>query len=133
MLSRLHQRGHIIVAAVGNDGPAAPPLFPSAYDGVIGVTAIDFNERPYRRAGRGEHVDLAAPGVKVRAAETVHSDYGSFTGTSFATPVAAALIALDVPVRQPGALEDVMPPTRDLGSPGRDDVFGNGLVQTTRR
>lgn len=133
MLERLHQRGHVIVAAVGNDGPAAPPLFPSAYDGVVGVTAIDFNERPYRRAGRGEHVDLAAPGVRVRAAETMQSAYGSFTGTSFATPVAAALIALDVPVRQPGALDNAMPATRDLGSPGRDNVFGNGLVQTPRR
>ena len=24
-------RGHLIVAAVGNDGPAAPPLFPASY------------------------------------------------------------------------------------------------------
>ncbi|WP_310474785.1 S8 family serine peptidase, partial [Sandarakinorhabdus sp.] len=30
-IARLAARGHIIVAAAGNDGPAAPPAFPAAY------------------------------------------------------------------------------------------------------
>ena len=36
-------RGHLLVAAVGNDGPAAKPLYPAAYPGVIGVTGVDEN------------------------------------------------------------------------------------------
>ena len=30
-VERLVRRGHVIVAAAGNDGPAAPPVFPGAY------------------------------------------------------------------------------------------------------
>ncbi len=37
------QRGTIIVAAIGNGGPRAPPAYPAAYPEVIGVTALDHN------------------------------------------------------------------------------------------
>ena len=39
-IARITKRGHVIVAAAGNDGPAAPPVFPGAYDNVVGVTAV---------------------------------------------------------------------------------------------
>ncbi len=38
-------RGHIVVAAVGNDGPGAPPLFPAAYPAVVAVTGVDAKQR----------------------------------------------------------------------------------------
>ena len=40
LVARLVARGFIVVAAVGNDGPAASPLFPASYPGVVGVTAL---------------------------------------------------------------------------------------------
>ncbi|HSV70909.1 MAG TPA: S8 family serine peptidase, partial [Methylibium sp.] len=40
LVAALVARGHLLVAAVGNDGPAAPPLYPAAYPGVVGVTAV---------------------------------------------------------------------------------------------
>ena len=57
--------GVIIVAAAGNEGPAAGPAYPAAYSGVIAVTAVDRNLAVYRRANRGDYVDIAAPGVEV--------------------------------------------------------------------
>ena len=57
-----------LVAAVGNAGPRSVPLFPAGYDAVVAVTAIDRNERIYRRAVQGPHVDLAAPGVSIPTA-----------------------------------------------------------------
>ena len=33
------RKGVVVVAAVGNDGPAAPPAYPASYDGVVAVTA----------------------------------------------------------------------------------------------
>ncbi|TIP63359.1 MAG: peptidase S8, partial [Mesorhizobium sp.] len=48
---------------------------------------------PYRRAGRGEHIDLAAPGVQVWTAASV-SGARPKTGTSFAAPFVAAAAAL---------------------------------------
>ncbi|MEO1406139.1 MAG: S8 family serine peptidase, partial [Pseudomonadota bacterium] len=54
-------KGMIIVAAVGNDGPDAEPRYPAAFDDVIAVTAIDSALEIYSRAVRGEHIDFAAP------------------------------------------------------------------------
>ncbi len=129
VLARLHSRGHLVVAAVGNEGPAAPPLYPSAYEDVAGVTAIDLDGQVYRRAGRGEHVDFAAPGVRVLAAEAGGS-YGYFTGTSFATPVVSALISQRLTTRAERSLDEVLTTqtVRDLGEPGRDTTFGFGLI-----
>src|SRR5207245_7526152 len=60
-------RGYLVVAAVGNDGPAAPPLYPAAWPGVIGVTAVDARQRVLVEAGRGPQVKFAAPGEIGRA------------------------------------------------------------------
>src|SRR3546814_15328799 len=61
-VTAVQRRGLIVVAAVGNDGPAAAPLYPAAYPGVVAVTGVDSNNRVLSEAGRGPHVDFAAPG-----------------------------------------------------------------------
>src|SRR5436190_7805481 len=40
-IAALEARGIPLVAAVGNDGPAAPPQFPASYSGVVAVTGVD--------------------------------------------------------------------------------------------
>ena len=129
VLTRLDARGHHVVAAVGNEGPAAPPLYPSAYENVTGVTAIDLEGRVYRRAGRGDQVDFAAPGVRVLAADAA-GGYRQFTGTSFATPVVAAFISQQIRVRGERSPGDILSKqsVRDLGEPGRDETYGLGLI-----
>lgn len=127
IIRRLQRRGKTIVAAVGNDGPAAPPLFPAAFKDVVGVTATDLDGNVYRRAGRGDHVDYSAPGVGLKAAVS-GGRYGVVTGTSFATPVVAALVALGKSADNASATTAGGVSTRDLGAPGRDRVFGQGLV-----
>lgn len=129
-VSRVQARGQVVVAAVGNDGPAAPPLYPASYDGVVGVTAIDLDRRVYRRAGRGTHVDFSAPGVRVRVANAA-GGYATMSGTSFATPIVSALVALRIAKRMPEAGSELARLTRsvvDLGDPGKDDVYGNGML-----
>jgi len=125
------EKGHAIVAAVGNDGPAAPPLYPAAYPGVIAVTAVDARRHVYRRANRGKYVDFSAPGVKVLAADQ-RGGYGTFSGTSYAAPVISALLArqLRAPdrMRQQHAFAQLQQQTIDIGSAGRDPVFGYGLL-----
>jgi hypothetical protein len=127
VIERLQGRGIIVVAAVGNDGPAAPALYPAAFSGVVGVTATDLAGNVYRRAGRGDHVDFSAPGVGLRAAVD-GGRYGSVTGTSFATPVVAAMIGLRAANRTGGGLDLRDIPVRDLGASGRDRTFGAGIV-----
>lgn len=127
VIERLQGKGVVVVAAVGNDGPAAPALYPAAFTGVVGVTATDLEGNVYRRAGRGNHVDFSAPGVGLKAA-TGGGQYGSVTGTSFATPVVAAMIALRAGNAPASSFDLGKIPVRDLGAVGRDGTFGAGLI-----
>lgn len=124
-------RGHLIVAAVGNDGPAAPPLYPAAYPGVIGVTAVDARQHAIPEAERGPQVKFAAPGADMAAACPPRG-YVTVRGTSFAAPIVAGLLALELGQPDVGAAQqavaDLAESAVDLGSKGPDKVYGNGLV-----
>lgn len=130
-VGRMVGRGHLLVAAVGNDGPAAPPLYPAAFEGVVGVTGIDARDRVLVEAGRGAAVDFAARGAEVDAAG-LDGGVVSVRGTSFAAPVVAALLAARSPVLRPSdalaAVEELAARAIDLGRPGRDPVYGYGAV-----
>jgi hypothetical protein len=125
------RRGHLLIAAVGNDGPAAPPLFPAAYPDVVGVTAVDPGDRALPEAGRGEHVDFAAPGAGIYAAQPGGA-FAPVRGTSFATPIVAGLLAEALPAPDPlaakAALDALAATAVDLGRNGRDPTYGLGLV-----
>jgi hypothetical protein len=122
-------RGIVFVAAAGNGGPAAPPSYPAAYADVVAVTAVDKNLRGYIHANHGEYIDIAAPGVAIWTAMP-HALEGYQSGTSFAAPhVTAILAALQGRVRdrsKEGYLRVLS--IRDLGPPGRDNIYGRGLA-----
>ncbi len=126
------RRGVVLVAAAGNAGPAAPPAFPGAYREVVAVTAVDRELRPYRRAQRGAHVELAAPGVDVPTAASIRGVRPK-TGTSFAAPfvtAAAAALGASQPAAGPDAIRaSLRERAQDLGDAGVDDIFGHGLLQ----
>lgn len=124
-------RGFLVVAAVGNDGPAAPPLYPASYPGVVAVTAVDARRRLLPEASRATHVDFAAPGAQMAAA-AVDGGFVAVRGTSFAAPIAAGELARALPRPDPTAaaraVSEVARTAVDLGAPGPDPVFGRGLV-----
>lgn len=121
------RRGHVIVAAVGNDGPNAPPLYPAAYPDVIGVTAVDRRLRLLPEAVRGPQVRFAAPGAGLRAAQP-DGGWSEVRGTSYAAPLVARLAALQVPVPVPDATETVVMRLQTLASlPARGGRNGFGL------
>ena len=95
----VQRRGIQLVAAVGNDGPAAPPQYPASYAGVVAVTAVDGRGRALVEAGKATHLDFAAPGADMAAA-LPGKGYTRVRGTSFAAPLAAArLLLAGSPVR----------------------------------
>ncbi len=122
-------KGVVIVAAVGNDGPSAPPLYPASYEGVIGVTAVDKRSRAIVEAARGPQVDFAAPGADMAAAG-LENGYYEVRGTSFAAPIVAGLIAREITEapRARAAAETLAAHAADLGKNGRDKIYGDGLV-----
>ena len=82
-----------IVAAIGNDGPAAPPQYPASYPGVVAVTGVDARGRALPEAGKASHLDFAAPGADMAAA-LPGQGYAKVRGTSFAAPFATARLAI---------------------------------------
>jgi hypothetical protein len=124
-------RGHVLVAAVGNDGPAAPPLYPAAYPQVIGVTAVDARMRALPEAARGPQVDFAAPGAGLRVA-VPGGGWDTARGTSFAAPLVARLAAQHAAEAGPGHHDRVRAAlaalATDQGARGRDDTYGHGVV-----
>ena len=121
-LGLVQGQGIVVVAAAGNQGPRARPLYPAAYAGVVAVTAVDLLGRAYPQANRGEHLTFAAPGVDIPvAAPRGRVVYQS--GTSLAAPFVTAALAAGA------SLEALTAATVDLGDAGRDPVFGWGLLQ----
>lgn len=91
-ITEMARNGVIFVAAAGNEGPAAEPVYPAAYPSVIAVTAVDDELRGYRYANRGPYIDLAAPGVRIWTALPGRKE-GYQSGTSFAAPYVTAMAA----------------------------------------
>jgi Subtilase family len=127
----LTSRGYLLVAAVGNDGPAAPPLYPASYPHVVGVTAVDGHRRVLIEAARGNQVMFAARGADMSAAD-MGGKYSSIRGTSFAAPIVAALLAQSVTAPELNssiaAIDSLAQSAIDLGPKGRDLTYGYGLV-----
>jgi hypothetical protein len=94
---------------------------------------VDRRERIYPRAGRGPHLAFAAAGVRVQFPDRAMAPGPVRSGTSYAAPlVTAALAAARIanPEAAPAALIDALAlRAKDLGAPGRDAVFGFGLLE----
>jgi minor extracellular protease Epr len=121
-VERAQARGVKIVAAVGNDGPAAPPAYPASYPGVVAVTGVDGRNRPLPEAGRALRLDYAAPGAEMAAA-ALGRRFRRVRGTSYAVPLVTGRLAL---ATARGASLDAE--AQDLGPKGPDRRFGRGLV-----
>lgn len=133
-IAAVQRRGVVVVAAVGNDGPAAPPAYPASYPGVVAVTAVDRRDRVLIEVGRALHLDYAAPGADVWASNAA-GGRAKVRGTSFAAPLVAARIAAVLGGGN-GWQARLDGEARDLGPRGPDKFYGRGLVcascRTTR-
>ncbi|WP_281085011.1 S8 family peptidase [Segatella bryantii] len=136
-------KGCIIVAAAGNDyNESSAPLdvtFPAYYDEVIAVGAIDSSGKIAGFSQRGNHLDLVAPGVSIISTDRMSplgyssfSNYAILSGTSFSAPQVAGVAALMLSINPSltGAqVRNILKTTaKDLGTAGRDNTFGYGLV-----
>ncbi len=128
-IENLSKKGIVFVAAAGNEGPAAAPSYPAAYPQVIAVTAVTKDLRNYRYANRGDHIDVAAPGVNIWTAMP-GGRAGYHSGTSFAAPHVTAILAVEPRETLRRSKTDLLDglPVIDLGQQGRDPIYGRGLL-----
>jgi len=149
------QAGVILIAAAGNDG-SSQLSGPAAYDGVVSVSAVTINKRLASYSNYGSTIDVAAPGgdysdtngdglpdavLSSRADDssgTIKYTYDYAAGTSMATPHVAGVVALMKSV-YPGLTPDIFDTmlangelTDDLGTTGRDNSFGYGLINAQK-
>jgi hypothetical protein len=122
-------RGIVLVAAAGNAGPKSPPLYPAANPNVIAVSATDAQDKLFAASNRGSHIAISAPGVDIFL-PAPDDKYQMTSGTSFSSAYISSLAALVLernPALKPEEVRTILTRTaRDLGTPGRDDLFGAG-------
>ena len=125
------KRGHVIVAAAGNEGPASPPEYPAAYEGVAAVTSVDEDRKIQLDANQGAHIAFAGLGVDRRVA-AMKGGHAKVTGTSYAAPEVAVRFAILLRQSDATAAKSAWATLEheavDLGAPGRDPVFGYGFL-----
>lgn len=128
-LQRAAEREVLVMAAAGNGGPIAKPMYPAAYNSVVAVTAVDEGHQVFRLANRGDYLDIAAPGVGLLHAKA-GGGYVASSGTSFAVPfavTAAANLMSQHPEKD--VMTSLYQSAEDLGPPGRDEIYGYGLLR----
>lgn len=127
-------RNVVVVAANGNEGPNAAAQYPAAYPEVVAVTAVDSNKVEAEFAQRGHHIDIAAPGVGILSSVPGGTAYMS--GTSMATPKVTGTLSILRTLHPDWTAADlrdhVASTAEDVGRPGRDNIFGAGVLDKQR-
>lgn len=130
-------KGCLIVCASGNDNSAIS--YPAAYSTqCVAVGATNFYGQKCSFSNYGSALDIVAPGQNI-VQQTLTSNQSltsfsflSWAGTSMATPHVAATAALvwskNTTFTRDQVQSALLKTTRDLGSTGFDNYYGNGLL-----
>ena len=120
----------VVFASAGNSG-SSTPFYPAASPNVVAVSATNSTDAITSWSNFGNWVDLSAPGDSILTTNN-GGGYAYWSGTSFSSPIAAAVGALVLSV-QPSlsnsALVSLLEANSDdLGAPGYDQYYGWGRV-----
>ncbi|MGH8792814.1 MAG: type VII secretion-associated serine protease mycosin [Stackebrandtia sp.] len=139
--------GVVVVAAGGNEGeeqtvddPKTP--YPAAYEGVIGVGAVDrtFNKTTFSQWG--DWIDVVAPGsqdlVSLQRDDQFNAVFGGTSGATAYVSATAALLKERYPDWTPEQIHDQITgtasptPGGNGGREGRTEEYGYGMIDPYR-
>lgn len=126
------KKGIVVVAAGGNGGHWGSTIYPALIPGVLAATAVDNKKNLFSMADKGRFIDYAAPGVNILTTAP-NGKYTIATGTSLSSAHLSGIVALLLSQKRGKPIASTLTQTAvDLGKPGRDQEYGDGLVSASR-
>ena len=104
-IAKAAENGLTVVAAAGNE-PTGKPVYPAAYDTVLGVGALQPDGQKWENSNFGDFVSHQAPGF-ANLPVGYQSDPGIYAGTSIATAYTANRIAVYLTRHPEAGKEDI--------------------------
>lgn len=134
-----YDKGCLLVAASGNHDPELQETpvvsYPASDPHVLAIVATDETGKVTNYSEIGPEISLAAPGDDIAStwwSKTEGPGYSYASGTSMATPFVSGEAALiwskNLELSRDQVIQVLKQGTKDLGSPGRDNQYGYGLV-----
>lgn len=124
----------VLISATGNDN-SSQPSYPASYPEVLGVSAVDATGKRAEFSNFGASVDVVAPGVDIPSTY-IDQDYAELSGTSMACPhvsgLAALILSINPSLKSQQVMNIIQNSAHDLGTAGRDDLYGYGLIDVPR-
>lgn len=126
--------GVIVLAATGNDG-ANIDEYPASYSNVLAIGSLDSDDSLSYYSNTGDQVDFATYGRNIYST-IPDNNYAYKSGTSQSTAIMTGIISRlvsAIPNISNATLMNVLiTSTDDLGSPGKDSLYGYGNIDTSR-
>ena len=130
-------KGALVIAAGGNEA-ISDPLYPAAFEGVMGVAATTQTDTKWFNSNYGYYMDVSAPGTRLYStwSQTTYTDI--YSGTSLSTPLTASIAAMVMAAHPAWTAEQVREQVRisadpiDNLNPGYGHQIGYGRVNAYR-
>jgi len=126
-------KGAIVVASAGNE-PTGKAVYPAAYPGVIGVTALTEEGGVWSQSNYGDFADVAAPG-KANFPIGHKGPAGAYAGTSIASAYVSyelsRYFAANPTASSSEAVNALNRSLTDAGANGKDPYYGNGALDAS--